>query len=420
MTEVIHKKRHQKVHRFFTYLLIFVVSLVSLGVLVLSIHSLTVNAHQNRIKSFYKTDGLPKKGRLGEIIRSEPLGIKIPNGYGLRILYRTQSGSGDYTFSSGMVFIPDNTASATPRPIVAWAHGTLGLGDACTPSRLNNPVKNISWISQMLSRGWVVTATDYAGFGTPGNSGYLLGKDEAYDVLNSVRAARTVGEAHTSNNYAVWGHSQGGNSALFSSSLAKTYAPDLRLISTVASAPAAELVPLFNEQYGTVGDWVIGPLLGTSWPASNKNLNNSEVMTKTGLNNFQRIANQCILQSSLVGLIRNLFGMKFYSQNPVTISSWKEMAKKQSAPVLKSNMPLLVVESKADKVVLPNTTALYIQSACKAGSNLDSLWVNNVAHQAIPKQTANQVIAWIGDRFNNIPNQSTCSQQLPVVPASDL
>ena len=111
--------------------------------------------------------------------------------------------------------------------------------------------------------------------------------------------------------------------------------------------------------------------------------------------------------------------MKFYSQNPVTISSWKEMAKKQSAPVLKSNMPLLVVESKADKVVLPNTTALYIQSACKAGSNVDSLWVDNVAHQAIPKQTANQVIAWIGDRFNNIPNQSTCSQQLPVAPATD-
>ncbi|MEI7818781.1 MAG: lipase family protein [bacterium] len=394
-------------------------SVVALGIVLLSVNSALVYIHQNSLKAFYSTDGLTKEGDLGQIIRSEPLGVTVPNGYGLRILYRTQKGSGDYTFSSGMVFIPNKAQGDSPRSIVAWAHGTLGFGDDCTPSRLNDPVKNISWVSQMLDKGWVVTASDYAGFGTPGNSGYLVGNDEAYDVLNSVRAARNLSEAQAGNNYSVWGHSQGGNSALFSSSLAESYAPDLQLVSTVASAPAAELVPLFNQQFGTIGDWVIGPLVGTSWPENNKNLNNSDVLSKTALSSYQRIANQCILRSALVGLIRNFAGDKFYKQNPMDISAWKDMAKNQSAPILKSNMPLLVVESKTDKVILPNTTALYIQSACKSGSNLDSLWVDKVAHQAIPQNTSSQVITWISDRFNNIPNQSACSEELPIAPASD-
>ncbi len=419
MTRARNKVNFFKRHRIIKYFLIIILSVIGLLVILLALFSFINYIHQNKIKSFYDTKGLVIKGRPGEIMRSEPLGVTVSGGYGLRILYRTQTNSGEYTFSSGMIFIPNNANSGTPRPIVAWAHGTLGFGNACAPTRLINPAISVSWVSQMLAKGWVVTATDYAGFGTPGTSGYLVGNDEAYDVLNSVRAAQNIREAHTGSSYALWGHSQGGNSVLFSSSLSSSYAPELKLISTVASAPAAELVPLMNEQYGTLADWVIGPLVGTSWPEINNSLRNSDVMTNTALNNYQRIANQCILRSTLVGLVRNMIGQKFYKENPMNISAWKEMAQKQSAPILSSNQPLLVVESKTDKVVLPDTTALYIQSACKAGSNLDSLWIDNVAHQVIPEKTSSNVINWLSDRFNNIPNPSACSQQLPVAPTAN-
>jgi hypothetical protein len=112
-------------------------------------------------------------------------------------------------------------------------------------------------------------------------------------------------------------------------------------------------------------------------------------------------------------------GLKFFEVNPTSIPAWNEMATKQSAPILKPNQPLLIVESKTDKVVLPNTTSLYIQDSCKQKANLDTLWLNNVAHQNIPKASSDQVIQWIGDRFNNLPNQNTCSQQLPIPPATN-
>lgn len=389
--------------------------LIIIGVVNLLFH-IGATVRQDRLQPFYNTAGLRTEGRLGQIVRREPLGEKLDGGKAYRILYRTQRANGGYTFSSGMVFVPDNHNAGLPRPVVAWAHGTLGLGNDCAPSRTYNPVKSISWVSDMMKKGWVVTATDYAGFGTPGTQGYLVGGDEAKDVLNSVRAARDMPGAQAGTRFVVWGHSQGGNSALFTTSEAKTYAPELKLVGTVASAPAAELVPLLQEQYGGVADWVIGPLIMTSWPGANPALNPDDLMTTVGRDNYHRIANHCIGQSTLIGLARSVLGQKFFATDPLNLPAWKQMAENQSAPLLKPGQPLMVVESKTDKVVLPDTTALYIEQSCKAGVRPSTLWLNNVAHQNIPEKSSMNVISWISARFAGQVNPSSCAQPLPVRP----
>jgi hypothetical protein len=124
------------------------------------------------------------------------------------------------------------------------------------------------------------------------------------------------------------------------------------------------------------------------------------------------------VRATIAGLIRTVLGQKFFSTNPIGVPAWRSMAQQQSAPLLAASQPLLVVESKTDKVVLPNTTALYIQTACKAGSNLASLWLDNVPHQKIPDASANTVISWIGARFAGRPNSSSCAQPLPFTPAT--
>lgn len=407
-------RRHKALKRLSQGLAIVIGIIVILIVVV----EVRVALQQHALQPFYNTSNISPNGEPGQLVRSEPLDVKLTNGTAERILYRTQHANGSDTFSSGMVFIPNNTNDGTPRPVVAWAHGTLGLGSQCAPSRTSNPISSIGWVNDMLAKGWVVTATDYAGFGTAGTQGYLVGGDEAHDVLNSIRAAQQLPIAEAGSRYAIWGHSQGGNSALFTAAESSSYAPELQLIGTVASAPAAELVPLLNEQYGTAADWVIGPLVATAWPAANANLHASAVLTSLGNGSYQRIANQCILPATLAGLIRTALGQKFFSTNLVKVPAWRAMAEQQSAPVLKPSQPLMVVESKTDQVVLPNTTALYIQTACKSGSDLSSLWLDKAAHQQIPAKSASQVIAWIGDRFAGKPVSSSCNQPLPVAPAS--
>ena len=402
-------------HPIFKWVLIVLGALVALLILKSLFSNWQTNKQQAALAPFYDTAGLSLDGPLGEVVRWENLDDEVVGGIGYRVLYRTEKADGTNTFSSGMVFVPYNPAQN--RPVLAWAHGTLGLGDECTPSRVSDPA-NISWLGDALSQGWVVTATDYAGQGTPGPQEYLVGAAEAHDVINSVRAARNMEQTNASNEYAVWGHSQGGNSALFTASQSGQYAPELELKGTVASAPAAELTDLLDAQYDTATGWVIGSIVAATWPAVNSSLDVNDVLSSSGQKAYQKLANQCIQKSAIAGLFRTALRQTIFSTNPVEVPAWKEMAEAQSGPNLAANQPLLVVESKVDKVVLPASTALYIQQACTAGSNLQSLWIDKGNHEVIPELTYQQVIPWIKDRFQGLANQSSCSQPPAVTPAS--
>jgi len=406
--------RHKHVRNVLIGVLVIVLGLV--GLVVYS--QVRTTRAQNALQPFYDTSGLPRTGPLGQVVRSEPLGVSVANGTGLRILYRTQRSDGSMTYSSGMVFIPNADTAGRPRLVVAWAHGTVGMGDQCAPSRTSNPVAGIPWVSSMLARGWVVTATDYAGLGTAGTEGYLVGDDEAYDVLNSVRALKFVPSADAGNSFAVWGHSQGGNSALFTAAMASSYAPELHLVATVASAPAAELLPLLNETYDSALAWVIGPEVLTSWPTVFSGLSVGQITTAAGYNNYKRIAQQCITSAAIEGLIRNGLHQRFFKVNPVSVARWRAAAQEEMAPLLSPSQPLMVAESLNDEVVLPNTTALYIERACAAGSDLTSLWLADVGHIQLAPTIGPSVINWLGDRFAGRPPAPTCDQPSPISPAA--
>ncbi len=405
------------------YLLIGIAVIIVLFFLtvfgMIAISKIRVDRQQAKLEPFYQTSGLPLDGPMGEIVRQEPLGVSVDGGTGLRVLYRTQQANGSPTFSSGMIFIP-STPATSPRPILAWAHGTLGMGEQCAPTRTPNPLDYVPGLSEMLKNGWVVTATDYAGLGTPGIQQYLVGRAEAYDVLNSVRAARSLGEAQAGSTFAVWGHSQGGQSALFTAHEAASYAPELQLAGTVAAAPAAELLPLLNEQFNSAADWVIGPEVVISWPSANPNLSIEEIVTPAGQRSYQKIANRCIGVAALGGLIRTNLKQRFFSANPADVPDWQAEARRQTAPVLAADQPVMVAESTTDQVVLPDTTALYIANACAAGSDITTLWLSDVTHMELAKVIAPNALAWIGDRFANRPTSPTCNQPLPVAPAASL
>ena len=158
-----------------------VIAVLGVCILVIIIYVLFNNFESRRFQSnldnFYNTTDIPTEGPLGEIIRKESATTKLQNGSADRIIYRTQKKNGEITFSSGMIYIPSKPA-ISPRPIMAWAHGTIGMGDSCAPSRqkVSPADSSTSWVDSMLEKGWVVTATDYAGLGTPGTEAYLVGQ----------------------------------------------------------------------------------------------------------------------------------------------------------------------------------------------------------------------------------------------------
>ncbi len=178
-------------------------------------------------------DPLPA-GEPGDLIRvmaMEP-GAGVEN---LRIMYRSTDTTGADRAVTGVLTYPTDPAPDDGWPVTSTAHGTTGIASPCALSRSIDDAPD--W-----GIGGVRVMTDYIGQGPVGElHAYLSRVDEGNSVIDAVRAARQVPEAHASERWVSVGHSQGGHGALSAHELAGERAPELDLVATVALAPAAML-----------------------------------------------------------------------------------------------------------------------------------------------------------------------------------
>ncbi|MFD1811370.1 alpha/beta hydrolase family protein [Rhodococcus gannanensis] len=152
--------------------------------------------------------------------------------------YRTAGADG---LSTAQVLVPEGTAPDGGWPIVAWAHGTVGMADTDAPTR-SGVVYDLyrTLFSDWLGRGFMIVATDYAGLGTPGVHPYLNADVAARNVVDSVRAARELVPG-TSERWVAAGQSQGGHAALATALRAESLAPELDYRGTFASGAPTNL-----------------------------------------------------------------------------------------------------------------------------------------------------------------------------------
>lgn len=375
---------------------------------------LQTSEDQAGLQPFYDVPS-PLPGPPGTIIRTEPLGVDVPGATALRMLYVSERPDGTPAASGGMLFIPDSPAPPEGRPVVAWAHGTLGMGDACVPSRSANPLQDTdNWLDQMMQLGWVVVSTDYVGLGTPGPNQYLIAQSEVRDVVNAVRAARNTPQAEAGTRYATWGHSQGGHSSVWTGHLGAEYAPELDLLGVAAAAPALNLSEIVGAQWDNAVGWVIGPDVIQSWPTYYAGLPVDEVLTSEGRDSSARLAGECIKESALEGLARERLGQQFFAVDPLTVAPWSDAARDQTPAPLPADMPVFIAQGTADTVVLPWPNAMVQEEWCTAGSAISVLWMGGIPHQAAATTAGPSAVAWLADRFAGRAAPRTCDTPPPV------
>lgn len=158
---------------------------------------------------------IPAAGNLIETVALAPELSLTGAGAAYRILYSTTDQHGAPAVSTAAVFVPHSPAPAGGYPVIAWAHGTVGLGDDCTPSALPRTPRDNEYLSHWLDQGYVVVASDYAGLGTPGLMSYLNSVTTAHGVIDSVVAAHKM-PLLLSPKWAIVGQSQGGGAAVAS------------------------------------------------------------------------------------------------------------------------------------------------------------------------------------------------------------
>ena len=158
---------------------------------------------------------IPPPGTTIESVPLDPALSLTGAGPAYRVLYSTVDQHDQPAVSTGAVFLPPGPAPDGGFPVIAWAHGTVGLGDDCTPSALPRSPRDDEYLSHWLNQGYAVVASDYAGLGTPGLMSYLNSVTTAHGVVDSVIAAHDMG-LPLSPEWAIVGQSQGGGAAVAS------------------------------------------------------------------------------------------------------------------------------------------------------------------------------------------------------------
>ena len=176
----------------------------------------------------------------GALIRAipQPAGWR-GTAHGVVLEYWTAGSNGRPVRASGALLLPNGPLAG--RPIVAYDHGTSGLGPGC--GQQTNPNASPSTqIDRLLAQGVAVIAPDYIGLGrfATGPHPYLEIRTEATATIDLVRAARKA-RPELSRTWAVMGGSQGGQAALGTAHLQAAYAPELDFRGTVAIDPESDV-----------------------------------------------------------------------------------------------------------------------------------------------------------------------------------
>ena len=364
---------------------------------------------------FYHATAQELAGPPGSLIRSEPMMFAPAGAQAYRVLYRSVGMRGEPIAVSGVIVVPPGPAPAGGRPIVAWAHPTTGVVPHCAPSLAIFVFQQMAGLRQLIEQGAVVAATDYPGLGTAGPHPYLVGDSEARAVIDSVRAARSLPGVGDGNSFAVWGHSQGGQASLYTGLIAKTYAPELRLVGVSAAAPATSLVTLMGDDFKSSGGKNLTAMTLWSWsrvygaPIDN-------VVVPEAMPTVDRLSNECI--ELIFDILERRQTEKPLEQqflsvpNIATVEPWRSLAMRNTPGTLPPQIPLFLAQGTTDNIVRPEVTRGYMQRQCKAGGKVAMMWVPNVGHGFVARDSADAAVGWMMDRFAGRPAPSDCGKDL--------
>ncbi|ANW05345.1 lipase [Bradyrhizobium icense] len=352
--------------------------------------------------TFYDAPASLLAGAPGSLVRQEPMDGAPLGATTYRVLYRSTGLNGRPIFVSGVVIVPQAEAPPGGRPIVAWAHPTSGIVPRCAPSLAIFLFQQIQGLRSMISRGFVVAATDYPGLGTPGPHPYLVGESEGRAVIDIVRAARSLPRAGEGRDFTVWGHSQGGQAALFAGMIANAYAPELRLLGVAAAAPATDLAKLMSDDINSIGGKNITAMTLWSWHRVYGAVID-KIVDPRAMPAIDSLAQECI-EGPFDLIVRQRTGRPLEQyfltvQDPTKAEPWRSLLEQNSTGVLSSEIPIFLAQGTNDQIIRPAVTQAYMDKLCRAGSKVRMVLLPGIGHGRAAQASTMAAVNWMTDRF---------------------
>ena len=327
----------------------------------------------------------------GEIVSTRE--IAAPDGARAWVIeYWSQGIDGAPVTVTGWIAAPEGPGPPEGRPVVAWGHPTVGLGDECAPSISGSPTPFI--FGKELDAGWVVAVTDYEGLGTPGLHPYLVGESEARSVLDIVRAASKLEEAHAGKRVALWGFSQGGHAVLWASELASQLAPELDVVGVVAVSP-----PFFLAEAATfgLGTFDQGYTVATVTAyAETYGLDLTSILTAEALEELEEITTSC--GDPRFWRVAARPGDAVFLADPGSTEPWASLLRANQPGSAPSDAPILLVYGGNDAAPVWVFEAA-VAELCGAGAQVSSTLYPEATHLAVSGAARQEIHNFILDRI---------------------
>lgn len=358
--------------------------------------------------AFYTPPSPLPTGSPGTIIRKELVTENQPEGaIAWRIMYLSTGLKGEPIAVTAIVTAPKQPTES-PRPVIAWSHGTIGVLPECAVSHTKDIYKQTPVIETMINEGFIVVATDYLGLGTPGVHPYLVGTVSAYSVLDSVRAARQL-DVNAGDRFAVWGASQGGQAALWTAQTAASHAPELKLVAAAASAPAINLAGIIQAKKDDQGGGVFISEALYAWSHSYPDANLDAIIKPEQRAQFERMATTCVSTPLAFLTIGGLLKPSEYlSVDLFTTEPWRTIID-QNTPRGRIDVPLLITHGTADTLIPIELNEKDVERRCNEGENVQFIRLPGIGHDA-RNESGILTVGWIEDRFAGLKATPSCEK----------
>jgi acetyl esterase/lipase len=363
-----------------------------------------------QLSTFYRwPEAMPE--RPGALLRSEhmPVQAQMPAaGQALRLLYSSM----DERWRSGLVpvsgalYLPAGNPPAEGWPLLAWAHGTLGIADACAPSWTGLRDRDAAYINRWLARGFAVVMTDYQGLGGPGPHPYTYWQAEGRSVLDSIRAARAISPGLIANRMFLAGQSQGGGAALGAAILATTYAPELPILGALVTAPNSTFaqgpVRLPPRQSNTVFLALASGGLREDGPRI------EDILTAKGLQLLDVARQGCTREIALeskalqVGSFAELLTITPQALNAARIPT-------TDMPQASIAFALFIATGQADQTITPERQYAVAAALCAAGNSVTWRTYEGLGHDGVLHGSLEDAFAFVGARLDGQDYGSNCA-----------
>lgn len=346
----------------------------------------------------------------GAVLRSEPVDLTGPlvGASGWRILYRSTTAEGAPAVVSGIVLVPEGEAPDEGRPVAAWAHGTTGIADRCAPSATGNLFyDDYGQVGRdLLDQGFVVTATDYHGLGTPGVHSYHRSEELARATVDSVRAAHQLADAGplTAQWLAV-GHSEGGLAVLAVDERRELMPSDLDYLGAVVAAPSAQLGSVAPAIFSVPGRGYgvlllaaaatveprLDPVVALGPDAAARIPLTTHGCWEEAVPGFDDIDPASMLAGPEIGTLLGDVLDEYAGYDPAAATG-----------------PLLVVHGEADESVPLALTVNLVDQLCDERAPVVLRTYADTGHDAVMAESAADAAAWMAARLAGGTVESTC------------